>query len=416
MNPYLKYIYGTPPGKGMLTSPATAAIPKADVELRWPGMSQGEQHDTVTPTLPEYFVDRPGTGWQVYAGKSGGGGYRPTGPTDYMKPQPVFPTPPNPMGKGNGQPSGETPSQNPVKLGRNRFPGYNLTATDSHPRVGWNPGNASRPFSHDDVLSKDRAVPYGGTQPPWGVQAPVAWGVGILADWNKPPRPMLEGVRTPGVVAHQEENYNDNLLNLTTTPRPGADIVSPRQAPTFPQWPAAIAYHGGIEGAGQPGFHPYFTNRPAPPTMSQSNTTIVGDSVDDFRRKLEGVSISPGDKGTIEIDGFGLGLAAKVGWIRDLWFSRFATGGMKVVSVNGSGANHVTVKWEVPKNGASMGAGPLLIAGVIIAVLLALGWAVRQISMTIERFSSVGGGFGGIALAALVAVAAIGLGKKVIST
>lgn len=128
-----------------------------------------------------------------------------------------------------------------------------------------------------------------------------------------------------------------------------------------------------------------------PPTMEQSYAGVaVADrlSVGAFRTATGNYKVDHGDRGTLVIQSFGIGLLAKVGWIRDLWASKLVQAGAQVDNVYGDGLNKFVVKWSIPTAATGMRQDPITIGLAIIAIIIVLGlsiWLVSKLSLFVEK-------------------------------
>ena len=161
-------------------SPSERPAPKANVEIRWPGMMQCLCPGDELPTeiggggseVPA-FVDLPGAHRERYpgGGGTGGGSHNPFGPTSFigqLLPQGwprggISPAPAAVNADSEGPPKGDTQSSKPPRPFEvvEWPPRMDLRGSSSRPEIGWNPGS---PVDLD-ILSPSRAVPNGGASP-----------------------------------------------------------------------------------------------------------------------------------------------------------------------------------------------------------------------------------------------------------
>ncbi len=106
--------------------------------------------------------------------------------------------------------------------------------------------------------------------------------------------------------------------------------------------------------------------------------------------------IPDGVRGRVIIDGPFIGPLADLAFAEQLWGQRLAPTGARVIDVFGDGLNRAVVEYEVPAGTAAQGfapAGIIITAVVLLAAIggaaLALGWAIRQI--TVLFFGEEGG-------------------------
>lgn len=408
------------------TGPApSSSVPEADVDIRWSGMSQPGPH----PGTPlQYIVTRPGAGWRDF-GAPPFGPYDPVGPTDAMPPvrsiQPfnlVYQDFRQINAWTNGQPSGLTPSQDPVmpnSIPKRRIidrPVYPTTG----PLAGYNPVSYGREFDPTQDVPLDLSVAHTGSTLPWGEVAPRAWGEGQRNTLGHPePRAALAAARS---IAFRQEPHE------TIPSYPGSAPVVARQDTTaYPpavdrrnfagagiagyvgalqRWPAAIDPHN-FPGA-------VVTSNTAPPTMAQRTIIAQGSSLEEFERSAIDATFPAGTTGSVEINGFGLGALTKIGWIRDQWVARFTLQGLEVVRFDQEGFNRFVIHWREPTgtrmSGMRSPVAAVVVVGVVILGILALGWLVRQVVAFVNAFiqDAPAAGIGLIVVAAIAAVLLLG--------
>lgn len=124
----------------------------------------------------------------------------------------------------------------------------------------------------------------------------------------------------------------------------------------------------------------------------------------------------PGDVGRIEMTGFGIGLLADAAGAEFIWRETFLPEGVEIVDVFGEGLNSAVVVFTVLPDAASVrvAAGaevvaPALIAvaayiGLLLIVILALGWFVQEVRILLT------GGEGGIGPLGLLGIGSAGVG------
>lgn len=154
------------------------------------------------------------------------------------------------------------------------------------------------------------------------------------------------------------------------------------------------------------------------------NIVIVAQarSAEELRNLTPSISQIPdGVRGRVIIDGPFIGPLADLAFAEQTWGQRLAPSGARVTDVFGDGLNRAVIEYEVPAAGEA--AQGFARAGLIIAVLvllaaiagaaIALGWAVRQI--TVLFFGEDGGGVTG-ASRALIGLGVIGGGLLLASS
>ena len=330
-------------------SDASERVPNANVEIRWPGMSQSwigcpDNHPSSmlprehsisalpqTSTFPDlqYIVDTPGAAFRDYGTRRSGGSFNPQGPTAPVRPTPGF-----------------IPySLTTLIMGENEPVGSPMVNT------------APRPFT--DVRPS----------PPLDLGKP-AW------DYH----------------SYTTDRQSTSLAVGST----GASL--PRRAIASPAW------NPHFENLANPGSVTVYQD--APPTMSQYPGDLVADSLTPEEFKAKAPSLLPGDAGTLIVSGYGLGVLAKTPWVKDFWADRFLQEGLEATSITNRGLNDFIVGFRVKTLG--MRAGPIAIGIVVLAILLVLGWLSPRLSMFLER-GSAGIGKGVLGIGVGVAVAALAL-------
>ena len=289
-------------------------IPKANVDIRWPGMSQDFQ----------YLVDTPGKDWEEYGRRRRGGSSNPRGPTD---PQIVYGFRPYPL---SAVYDGSTIA--PVGTPQNLQAPRPFTEVSPNPPLDLKDLRWNYHADSPDAQSPNLAVGSTGSSLPRLATSPSAWN------------PHYERMGALGTVTTYQFMQEYPGVQV-------ADEVTPEEFKSVP-------------------------------------------------------NVNPGDKGTIIVHGWGLGLLGKVPRIRDFWADRFLAAGLQATSISGSGFSDFVVRWEAQPQG--MAVGPIAIGVVVVAILLVLSWLGPRLSMFLERAAESGGGFIGITGLA-IAVAAIGL-------
>ena len=225
-------------------APSAGSAPQANVEIRWPGMSQNNGY--------------PGIGWEAFFAGGVSGPFNPfwssrnplVPPSSGRAESLGDPNLTNPSAFSNGQPSGVTNSAVPPRPWTDMvYPRPLDLNPPATPRVGWNPGQPERNFAADDVLSGSRTTP-----PFHGIPAPQ--------------RP---------VVVYQDA------------------------------YPPAITYRGGLEGQGMPGYVGAMQAGEQPPTMSAEmgshSVTVQRRSGDTFSPIPSLGQVSPGEAIRFRSDG-----------------------------------------------------------------------------------------------------------------
>lgn len=121
---------------------------------------------------------------------------------------------------------------------------------------------------------------------------------------------------------------------------------------------------------------------------------VGGASVAEFQSNVQnaGFSLHSGDAGQVVIEGFGAGALALVPGVRTAFADGFLQEGMILAGITGDGFNRLVVHWEIPTPAASMYRGPaaliivapIVIGGVIIAVLLAFSLTLWFINLMVK--------------------------------
>jgi hypothetical protein len=155
------------------------------------------------------------------------------------------------------------------------------------------------------------------------------------------------------------------------------------------------------------------------------NIVIVAQarSAEELRNLTPSISQIPdGVRGRVIIDGPFIGPLADLAFAEQTWGQRLAPSGARVTDVFGDGLNRAVIEYEIPAAGEA--AQGFARAGLIIAVLvllaaiagaaIALGWAVRQITVLFFG-DEPGGGVAGTSRA-LIGLGVIGGGLLLASS
>lgn len=140
-----------------------------------------------------------------------------------------------------------------------------------------------------------------------------------------------------------------------------------------------------------------------------------GGSMEALKPQVAGLTLAPGQRGQLRLQGFGLGIAGDMPGTERLWASHFTPAGVKILDVYGEGVSTAVIVFQNPPNiagQAAVASGPLLIIAVLGAAILTLavlGWTISRATLFVEAVGPVAGTLliGGLVIVGLLLVAPI---------
>lgn len=146
------------------------------------------------------------------------------------------------------------------------------------------------------------------------------------------------------------------------------------------------------------------TTGQAPPVVLASGASLA-----EFRASARDIALQPGQYGRIVATGPGLGFLANLAGQEAVW-ERALKGVVHVEDVHGEGMDRAVVKWRIPDVAqtaqARMSIGPavLVLAALIVALFVALGWAITRLDLLLDSPVGRAVALGGLAVVLLIGV------------